>query len=97
MEGSLYKAAALEGWAIFDCDGSKNGRWQIQGFDTPGDLLGITGKMPPKINDKTAWGLVMAGEKTHHVAARDFIRTQNPKEFQAMQNALSQYSGFQVT
>lgn len=80
----LEKAAVREGWTVFDCDGSENGRWQIQGFDTPEDWADRTGEVPPKISDRDAWMKVMKGDGEHHIAAREFIKTANPQEYEAM-------------
>lgn len=85
---SLYKAAAQEGWSIFECHGSQSGFWQIQGFDSPKDIAGIIGSMPPALSDREAWVKVMAGSRAHHVKARDFIKTANPNEYEAMRKAV---------
>lgn len=81
---SVLEKAAKEGWSIFDCDGSDNGPWQIQGFDCPSDWIGIAGFEPPCLTDNDAWLIVMKGEEEHHRIAREFIKQANPVEYKAM-------------
>lgn len=76
----LYRHAAAarkEGWSIFDCSGSDNGRWQICRIDSPDDDEGELE------SDRDAWDLVAKGTEPHHVAARDFIRAHNDVEWRA--------------
>lgn len=66
--------AGLEGWGIFDCEGSANGPWQIQREDA-------TEVFP---DDDAAWRHVAAratAGSPYHAAAIDFIRLHNPVEF----------------
>ena len=77
------KAAIAEGWEIFDCDGSCNGRWQVDCIDTPADWEHLNdGVAPPKLeNDEAAWAIVANGNEPHHGAAREFLKAHNPAEY----------------
>jgi hypothetical protein len=90
VDSVLYAAAAREGWSIFDCEDSANGRWQVQSFDTPEDLKKIAGKIPDNITDREAWILIMTGNEAHHIAARAFIKQANPQEFGLMLEAVNE-------
>jgi hypothetical protein len=71
-------AAALEGWGVFLCAGSANGRWQIQRFDAPDE-----GEAELE-SDDAAWKLVREGSGAHHVAARAFIQAHCPTAYAAL-------------
>lgn len=73
-------AAALEGWGIFECDGSENGPWQIQKFDASEDHPGS----PQLSNDDDAWRLVLQGDLPHHAAAIEFMKAHNEAEHVAL-------------
>ncbi len=73
-------SASHEGWNIFACEGSSNGRWQICHYADPDPEQGI-GMLD---DDDCAWELVMAGFEPHHVAARSMIQQLNPLEWDAM-------------
>lgn len=83
------QAATREGWDIFECSGSSNGDWQIQRIDNPEDAEGSDFEIPALPDDEAAWRIVCKGTAPHHVAAREFIRSANPKEFDAMQRFCS--------
>lgn len=69
--------AAEQGWSIFDCDGSDNGRWQICKIDDPDGPLVLA-------DDDQAWMIVMDGSDDMHECARALIMQLNPKEWAAM-------------
>jgi hypothetical protein len=66
-----------EGWGIFDCDGSDNGRWQLQRVDEDE-------KFP---SDDEAWAHVVAkahaGSEYHH-SALHWIEKNAPIEWRAI-------------
>jgi hypothetical protein len=75
-------AAIAEGWEIFDCDGSSNGRWQVNCLDSPLDWAEEGGVVPPELNgDEAAWKIVANGTQPHHEAARVFLQAHNPQEY----------------
>jgi hypothetical protein len=81
--------AVREGWAIFDCDGSENGRWQLCRVDDPAAWPeGATDLTEPAFpGDGAAWTFVADKAKAgsaYHQAALDFIRERNPAEFAAI-------------
>jgi hypothetical protein len=77
-------AAIAEGWEIFDCDGSSNGRWQVDMLDDPAEWAQINGGvLPPRLDDdQHAWALVANGTLPHHLAARAFLQAHNPPEYE---------------
>lgn len=83
------QAAIREGWDVFECSGSSNGAWQIQRIDSPEDVVGFDVEIPLLLNDEAAWRIVCEGTAPHHIAAREFIRSENPAEFYAMQRLCS--------
>ena len=73
-------AAIAEGWSIFDCDGSDNGRWQLCRIDGASMLP----EFQPLASDDEAWKIVATGTGAHHLAARQFLKVHNPQEFAAV-------------
>lgn len=76
MTGPMFDngKAVDEGWSIFECFGSENGRWQLQKLDDAG-----------KFNtDIDAWRLVLdyadAGSE-YHQQALQFLKDNNPMEY----------------
>lgn len=63
-----------EGWGIFDCDGSENGRWQLQRCDEMGVFN----------SDADAWAHVVAqadaGSSYHH-GALQWLQANAPQEW----------------
>jgi hypothetical protein len=79
------RLAKAEGWDIFDCSGSDFGRWRVLRIDDPQAWEDMLGFVPPALgDDEEAWKLVMEGAESHHVAARDFVRTNNRVAYEAM-------------
>lgn len=77
--------ALVEGWAIFECDGSAYGRWQVQRIDHVSDCRPVEGVVPRQLAfDDDAWKIVMQGNQPHHIAARAFIRENNPTHWDEM-------------
>lgn len=82
-------AALNEGWDIFECDGSANGPYQICVLEEPYliEELGYEDKKFP--SDNEVWvrvrNLASAGSPLH-LKALQFVRTENPKEYEAIQN-----------
>lgn len=74
----INEAAEPEGWGVFDSCGSENGPWQIQRID---ELEVFT-------EDNQAWMLVWERAVVHgspiHQAALDFVRENNPPEYDAI-------------
>jgi hypothetical protein len=71
------RAAAVEGWAIFDSDGSISGPWQVQRDD----------EREAFASDDEVWPLVVGGAlcgRGHHVAALGFVRWANSLEWARM-------------
>jgi hypothetical protein len=66
--------AVREGWSIFDCSGSDNGRWQLQKCDDSDKCS----------TDLVAWDHVRtaadAGSE-YHASALKFLEQHNPDEF----------------
>ncbi|MEE9481804.1 hypothetical protein [Methylobacterium ajmalii] len=84
--------AHQEGWAIFDCAGSGNGRWQICRIDCPAEWNeGDPGYLPFEDaqfeNDGAAWNHVvsraLAGSEYHRDALA-CVSLHNPKEWKAI-------------
>lgn len=88
--------AHQEGWGIFDCDGSTNGRWQICQIDCPAEWNeayeeGAPERLPfeePQFpGDGAVWEHVvkraLAGSQ-YHRNALTFIEIHNPKEWAAI-------------
>lgn len=66
--------AYREGWAIFDCDGSDNGRWQLCRIDE--DEIFAT--------DEAAWRHVWTHAEAgsaYHQAALAYLKRHNPGEY----------------
>ena len=75
-------AAKREGWAIFDCDGSEAGRYQICRLDDAKDWAVDLGFTPPQLSDDSdAWLIVRTGTSPHHSDARKFIAENAPEEW----------------
>lgn len=76
-------AAIAEGWEIFDCGDSSNGRWQLDALDSPEDWAHLNGgTIPPRLDDnEAAWRIVANGTMPHHIAAREFLQVHNPAEY----------------
>jgi hypothetical protein len=69
--------AVKEGWSIFDCDGSDNGRWQLQRCD----------EQEIFVTDVAAWVFVRAKAaegSPYHIMAMLFLETHNPPEWRAI-------------
>lgn len=80
-------AAWKEGWDIFDCDGSENGRWQICRIDDPEDWQEchkLSFRPPTLSNDDDAWAIVINGEEDHHQRALFFIQAHNKIEWKCL-------------
>ena len=75
---SYASKAQVEGWDIFDCSGSANGRWQICkiDYDDEGNKR--------LDDDSEAWDIALRGTEDHHAFARDFIKAHSPTEWQSM-------------
>lgn len=80
-------SAARQGWHIFDCDGSFNGRWQVCRFDDPPAWTKAFGFTPAALGaDDDAVAAMCAAVKRsepHAIKAWEFIRDSNPAEFEA--------------
>lgn len=85
-------AAIAEGWEIFDCEDSSNGRWQVDELDDPSSWIHLTGGVaPPKLDDnEAAWAIVANGTLLHHEAARAFLQTHNPQEYALVMQQLKE-------
>jgi hypothetical protein len=69
--------AILEGWSIFDCDGSSNGRWQLQKCD---DLNVFA-------DDLFAWRFVVEQARlgsTYHEMTLLFLKQFNRDEYETI-------------
>lgn len=85
-------AAKREGWAIFDCDGSENGPFQICKLDDPEACEGGPGFLPRTLaSDEEAWLIVRTGTGEHHSHARNFIAEHNPQEWEAINTWYAQW------
>lgn len=73
-------AALLEGWNIFECNGSQYGPWQIQRLDHADETPGAA----QLESDVDAWDLVLTGAGAHHAAALKFLRAHNPIDYEAL-------------
>lgn len=65
--------AFAEGWSIFDCDGSANGRWQLQKVDESDEFD----------SDLAAWQHVVKQARSgsqYHINALDFLLKHNRLE-----------------
>jgi hypothetical protein len=80
-DGTDDKAAAKEGWGLFECSGSsaEQGPWQIQRIDCPKE-----GEDHLLTTDSDAWVLVINGEEQHHIRAVRWLKVKNPKEYKRM-------------
>jgi hypothetical protein len=77
--------AKREGWDVFDCGDSENGRWQTCRVDDPLAWRGTLGFTPGRLkSDEAAWKVVMQGDAPHHINAREFVRLNNPAEYALM-------------
>jgi hypothetical protein len=77
--------AVREGWDIWDSEGSDNGHWQVQRIDDPSAFVEATGFAPPKlVSDDDAFRIVANSNQPHHIAAREFLKTHNPKEYHSV-------------
>lgn len=81
--------AHCEGWAIFDCDGSCNGRWQLCRLDDPAAWPDGTTQLraPAFESDDDAWAFVGAKVRdgsAYHQGALDFLRQHNRAEYVAL-------------
>jgi hypothetical protein len=81
------KAARAEGWDVWDCDGSENGRFQLCRCDDDpeAERCDATGEMRGAAfdDDEGAWRHVVALAREGsalHVKALAFITAQNPIE-----------------
>jgi len=63
--------ASKEGWNIFECNGSANGKYQLQ----VDDELALLNE------DKDAWKLVARQEKDIHKKALAFLKEKNYPEY----------------
>ncbi|MFK4131929.1 hypothetical protein ACI2KR_06495 [Pseudomonas luteola] len=77
-------AAVREGWDIFESS-SENGPWQIQKIDDPSCYSELVGKIPELADDEDAWDIIVKGTQPHHLAAKEFIKANNPIEWAAIQ------------
>lgn len=70
--------ATLEGWAIFECDGSENGPYQLCRIDDQDDPAGVQPE-----SDDHAW-LAVTGRardgSSYHQRCLDLIAELNPQE-----------------
>ena len=65
--------ATKEHWDVWDCEGSLNGRWQIQAFD---DDMGVHFKDDPEL-----WQWLIDNPTTLRVKAIQFIKDNNEIEY----------------
>jgi hypothetical protein len=69
--------AMTEGWSIFDCGDSANGRWQLQRVDEDKVFQ----------NDEAAWKFVaekaLAGS-AYHRSAIEYLRAHSPVEYDSI-------------
>ena len=80
--------AQSEGWQIFDCDGSENGRWQVCRIDDPVQWSKDRQCVVQRLRtDRQAWQIVMRGESMAARMAREFMEQHNPAEFALMKAA----------
>ena len=73
--------AAKEGWSIFDCNDSENSCWQLCRID---DTTSLPEPKTQLGSDNEAWKIVAMSTGEHHVAARQFLKWHNPKEYAAI-------------
>jgi hypothetical protein len=73
----FQKKARLEGWFLSFCDGSLDGKWQIQ-KDVEQNMF---------VDDTAVWRFVVNGSGEHHKAAVAFIKQYNPKEYSKLLQA----------
>jgi hypothetical protein len=79
--------AHTEGWAIFDCDGSANGRWQICALDCPEDWPDYEPSWKALDDDSKAWAHVVAqaiAGSAYHQSALAAIKQDNRAEWEAI-------------
>jgi hypothetical protein len=77
--------AQSEGWQIFDCYGSDNGRWQLCRIDSPSEWSRERGvSVTPLRTDSQAWRIVMRGESMAARMAQEFMSEHNPTEWALM-------------
>lgn len=78
--------AYTEGWLIADCDGSDNGRWQLQKIDDDNVFP----------DDGDAWRFVneraLAGS-AYHQSALDWLAENCQQEFECIQRATRTVEG----
>jgi hypothetical protein len=78
--------AQAEGWDIFDSDGSDNGPWQLQSFDSPEDW-DLAPSPYPFSSDEDVWRHVVSEASTGsrlHVKALAFLHIYNRPELDAI-------------
>lgn len=66
--------AFTEGWAIFDCDGSENGQWQLCKVDEDNIFE----------SDILAWAFVRAKAENgsaYHQSALEYLKANNMQEY----------------
>jgi len=74
------QAAQREGWDLFDIDGSK---CQIQHLDFAEDWKLADGSYATQLaSDEAAWKIVREGKEPHHINALQFIKANNPTEYE---------------
>jgi hypothetical protein len=70
--------AQMQGWDIFETQGSDGGPWQLQRLDDASEIKGAT----QLETDAAAWQHVLEGTAPVHEAARRFLQVHNPKEYE---------------
>lgn len=83
--GEDQALARLEGWGLFDCDGSENGRWQFCRYDDAEEASRCWGVQVPQLaSDDVAHRVIANGKEPYHGAAREFAKFHNPDEYAAI-------------
>jgi len=73
--------AELEGWNLFQCEGSRDGILQLQAIDEMENIL----------DDIEAWKLVANGNKPHHLNAIGELKKHNPQEYHRVINSCKNF------
>ncbi|HIH2751013.1 TPA: hypothetical protein ACYLN4_006839 [Burkholderia lata] len=77
------RAGVREGW-IISSTGPGPHNWQLQCIDTPEDLADGAFVPPVLGGDDKAFKIVANGCDIHHIAARAFLRTHAPREYEGV-------------
>lgn len=89
------KAANIEGWDLFDCDGSDNGPLQLCKIDDP-ELWSQDREVDIKKTwdeDTEAWVHVWNNPSDLHTKALAILKVANPIEYQAIEQWVTTHGG----